>query len=191
LSKHPQESLKKCIELYKKAIALDDSFAMAYAGLGYSLMMARKYDEAIAQAERALELEPSSADVVFAYAGILLFTGGESIPFFESAIRLNPKPPNIYLRHYATALRNAGRYEDAVAQVKKAIEREPRDIVSYIVLAATYSMAGREKEGRAAAAEVLKINPKFSLESYARIQPYKDPAPKERLIDSLRKAGLK
>jgi len=191
VSKNPQESLKKCIELYKKAIALDNSFAMGYAGLGYSLMMARKYDEGIAQAERGLELEPNSADVVYAYADILLFTGGESIPFFESAIRLNPKPPNIYLRHYAAALRNTGRYEEAIAQVKKAIEGEPRDIMSYIVLASTYSMAGREKEARQAAAEVLKINPKFSLEQLERTTPYKDQATKERFIDSLRKAGLK
>ncbi len=191
LSKNPQESLKQCIELYKKAIALDDSFAMAYAGLGYALVMVRKYDEGIAQAERGLELEPKSADVVYAYANVLLYTGGESIPFFQSAIRLNPKPPNTYLRHYAVALRDTGRYEEAIAQLKKAIEREPRDIMSYIVLASTYSRAGREKEARQAAAEVLKINPKFSLENLAKIHPYKDPATKERFIDSLRKAGLK
>jgi TolB-like protein/Tfp pilus assembly protein PilF len=191
VSKNPQESLKKCIELYKKAIALDNSFAMGYAGLGYSLMMARKYDEAIAQAERGLELEPNSADVVYAYADILLFTGGESIPFFESAIRLNPKPPNIYLRHYGAALRNTGRYEEAIAQVKKAIEREPRDIMSYIVMASTYSMAGLEKEARQAAVEILKINPNFSLERLERTTPYKDPAARARFIDSLRKAGLK
>ena len=60
------------------------------------------------------------------------------------------------------------RYEEAIAQLKKAIEREPRDIMSYIVLASTYSMAGREKEARAAAAEVIKINPKFSLENWKR-----------------------
>jgi len=191
LSKNPQESLKKCIELYKKAIVLDESFAMAYAGLGYSLMMARKYDEAIAQAERGLEFEPNSADVIYAYANILLYTGGDSVPFFERAIRLNPKPPNTYLRHYAAALRDAGRYEEAVTQVKKAIKREPRDIMSYIVLASTCSMAGREKEALKVAAEVLKINPKFSLEQFAKIHPYKDPATKERYIDSLRKAGLK
>ncbi len=104
---------------------------MAYAGLGYALVMARKYDEAIAQAERGLELEPNSADVVYIYAIILLFIGRreEAIPFFKSAIRLNPKPPNTYLRHLAAALRDTGRYEEAIAQVKKAIEREPRDII--------------------------------------------------------------
>ena len=137
LTKNPQESLKKCIELNKKAITLDDSLAVGHTGLGYALTMARKYDEAIFHAERGLELEPNSADIVYIYANILLYIGRqeESISFFQSAIRLNPKPPNTYLRHYAAALRDTGRYEEAIAQVKKAIEREPRDIMSYIVLA--------------------------------------------------------
>ena len=193
LSKNPQESLKKSIELYKKAIALDDSVALAHAGLGYTLMMARKYDEAIAKMERALELEPNSADVVYTYANILIYTGGgeEAISFFKSAMRLNPKPPNVYLRHLAVALRDTGRYEEAVAQLKKAVEREPTDIMSYIVLTSTYSLAGREKDARAAATEVLKINPKFSLERLENIHPYKDLADKERYFSALRKAGLK
>ena len=63
--------------------------------------------------------------------------------------------------------------------------------MSHVVLASTYSMMGREKEARAAAADALKINPRFSLESFAKIHPYKDPAAKDRYIDSLRKAGLK
>jgi adenylate cyclase len=193
LSKDPQESLKKSIELLKKAIALDNSSALGHTGLGYALMMARKYDEAIFHVERALELEPNSADVVYVYANVLLYAGRqeESISFFKSAIRLNPKPPNTYLRHYAVALRDTGKYAEAVAQLKKAIEREPRDIMSCIVLTSVYNMAGREKEARATAAEVLRINPKFSLEQFAKIHPFKDPATKDRYINSLRKAGLK
>jgi TolB-like protein/Flp pilus assembly protein TadD len=193
LSKSPQESLKKSIELSKKAIALDDSFALAHAGLGYALMMARKYDEGIAKAERGLELEPNSADVIYTYANILIYIGRgeEAISFFKNAMRLNPKPPNVYLRHFAAALRDTGRYEEAITQLKKAIEREPRDIMSYIVLASTYSMAGREKEAYAAADEVLKINPKFSLERLEKIHPYKELVAKERYFDALRKAGLK
>lgn len=194
LSKTPQESLKKCTELYKKAIALDDSLAIAHSGLGYALFMMRKYDEAIDQAERALELEPNSADVISTYAHLLNYTGrgDEAVSFYRNAMRLNPKPPNVYLRNLAVALRDTGRYEEATAQLKKAIEREPRDIMSYIVLASTYSMAGLEKEARKAAAEVLKINPKFSLDHLEKIHPYKkDLAVRERYFESLRKAGLK
>ncbi|HSB05043.1 MAG TPA: tetratricopeptide repeat protein [Thermodesulfobacteriota bacterium] len=193
LSKNPQESLKKSIELYRKAIALDGSLAVLHAGLGYALMMALKYDEAISKMERALELEPNSADVVYTYANILIYMGRgeEAISFFRIAIRLNPKPPNTYLRHLAVALRDTGRYEEAIAQLKKAIEREPRDIMSYVVLASTYGMAGREKEARAAAVEVLKINPNFSLEKLEKIHPYKDIPEKKRYFDALRKVGLK
>ena len=193
LTKDPQESLKKCIDLNKKAITLDDSLAGGHTGLGYSLMMAKKYGEAISHVERGLELEPNSADIVYIYANVLLYLGRqeESLSFFQSAIRLNPKPPNTYSRHYAAALRDTGRYEEAIVQLKKAIGREPRDIMSYVVLASTYGMAGHEKEARAAAAEVLKINPKFSLEQFAKIHPYKDPVTKDRYIDSLREAGLK
>ena len=194
LSKNPQESLKKCTELYKKAITLDEFLAIAHSGLGYALMMMRKYDEAIDQAERALELEPNSADVISTYANLLIYTGrgDEAVSFYRNAMRLNPKPPNVYLRNLAVALRDTGRYEEATAQLKKAIEREPRDIMSYIVLASTYSMAGLEKEAREAAAEVLRINPKFSLDHLEKIHPYKkDLAVRERYFESLRKAGLK
>jgi len=48
LSKDPQETLKQSLELYKKAITLDNSFAIGYAGLGYTLIMMRQYDEGIA-----------------------------------------------------------------------------------------------------------------------------------------------
>jgi len=50
---------------------------------------------------------------------------------------------------------------------------------------------GREKEARAEAEEVLRLNPKFSLEGYAKMIRFKDQAQIDRYIDSLRKAGLK
>mgnify|MGYP000070507695 CR=1 FL=1 len=50
---------------------------------------------------------------------------------------------------------------------------------------------GREEEARAEADEVLRIGPKFSLEYWAKTIPYKNQADKDRLIGTLRKAGLK
>jgi hypothetical protein len=52
-------------------------------------------------------------------------------------------------------------------------------------------MVGREKEARAEAAEVLRINPKFSVEYLAKILAYKDQSQNDKIADALRKAGLK
>ena len=74
---------------------------------------------------------------------------------------------------------------------KKAIEQEPKDTIAYMVLASSCQLAGREEEARAAAGDLLKINPAFSLERLAQTTPHKDRAVADRFIEALRKAGLK
>jgi hypothetical protein len=58
-------------------------------------------------------------------------------------------------------------------------------------LAAIFSELGKDAEARVEAAEVLRINPKFSLEVHKERVPIKDPAVLERHLAVLRKAGLK
>jgi hypothetical protein len=52
-------------------------------------------------------------------------------------------------------------------------------------------LGGREKEARAEASEVLRVQPKLSAERFGKRLPFKDQAEIERLIEALRKAGLK
>jgi len=192
LSKSPKKSLGLAIKNVRKAIALDDSLASAHVALGYFLIMARKYDQGIAEGKRAYDLEPSSADVLHIYAAILTFSGrrDEAIPLFKEALRLNPIPPNAYLRHFGVALRDSGQYKEAIKLTQRAIEREPNDLIAYIVLTSAYSMAGRQEEARSAGEEILRINPKFSLKRLAKTTPLKEKAVKDRFIEALRKAGL-
>jgi adenylate cyclase len=192
LSKSPEESVKRASELHKKAIAMDSSLAQAHASLGYSLVMARQYDQAIAEGEEALALEPNSAGIVYRYAVILTWAGRykEAIPFFREALRLNPKPPNTYYRHLGVALGESGRYEEAIALQKKAIKQDRNDIFAYLVLASLSSLAGRDAEARAAAEEVLRIDPRFSVARMETARPDKDRAVAKRWNDALRKAGL-
>jgi adenylate cyclase len=84
-----------------------------------------------------------------------------------------------------------GRFDEAVEQAKKAVERDPKNQFTYLVLASACILAGREAEARAAAAEVLKINPTFSVEKFARRLPYRDKSFVDCSIDAWRKAGLK
>jgi hypothetical protein len=57
-------------------------------------------------------------------------------------------------------------------------------------MAISYIRLGREEEARAAAAEILRINPEFSLKRYAKILPFSQPVA-DRVVEDLRKAGLK
>ena len=115
----------------------------------------------------------------------------EAIPFFQKAIRLNPFGSSSLYLDFGVALRMTARFEEAVWAYKKAIQLAPNNIPAHVSLTATYSMMGREKEARDEAAEVLKINPKFSVDSYAKILPYKDQSQSDKFVNALRKAGLK
>ncbi|MCG8688657.1 MAG: adenylate/guanylate cyclase domain-containing protein [Desulfobacterales bacterium] len=192
VSKDRKASLMQATELTQKAIDLDASNGVAYAKLGFIHMMMQEYEQAIKDGKQALALEPNSAYVLHAYGAILYFAGmnEKAIGYLEKAIRINPKPPNYYLHHYGAALRDAGRYEEAIAQVNKAIERKPNDILSYIVLASSYSMANREKEARKTARQVLRIKSDFSIEAYLKRIPHRRQAFNERFFEAMQKAGL-
>jgi hypothetical protein len=77
------------------------------------------------------------------------------------------------------------------APLKQYLTRYPNILGPHLTLAAVYSELGKEAEARAEAAEVLRINPNFSLEVHRQRVPIKDPAMLERHIAALRKAGLK
>jgi len=192
-SRSPQESADKAIELEQKALALDDSNAEAHAALCFFYTYKREFDKAIAEGERALVLNPGGAEVLVRYAGSLAYAGRpeEAIQLFQKAIRLNPLGPAFYFNMYGNALRVTGRLEGAVSEYKKAIQLAPDHFLAHLNLAATYSMMGREKEARAEAAEILRINPKFSVDSYAKVLYYKDQSENDRVVAALRKAGLK
>lgn len=84
-----------------------------------------------------------------------------------------------------------GRYEEAIEALKRVRDRNPNFMPAHVYLAASYSERGRQKEARAEAAEVEKLNPQTSMDAWKQRLPYKDQAVLERLFDSLRKAGLK
>jgi tetratricopeptide (TPR) repeat protein len=84
----------------------------------------------------------------------------------------------------------SGHYEKAIEASKKALQSEPNNQFAYMHMAISYIRLGREGEARAAAAEIRRINPKFSLERYAKVLPFTQPLA-DRIVEDLRKAGLK
>ncbi len=109
----------------------------------------------------------------------------------KKAISLNPIANSLLLRDLGVSYQLAGKYEDAIVVLKKSLQERPNGLFSHLALAVCYVSLGREEQARAEATEVLRIHPKFSLEHYAKILPYKDQSVVDNMIACLRKAGLK
>ena len=193
-NKSPGISLVKAIESAEKAIALDDSEANPHSVLGLVLAIKGEYEKGISETERAVELNPNSADAHARFAMALNFADTrreEAIASFKQALRLNPIPPVYYLVHMSVAYAREESYEEALALCEKAVIRQPDNLMARIFLTAMYGLAGRSEQARSEAREVTRISPKFSLEYASITWPIRDQTTKDRFLESLRKAGLK
>jgi adenylate cyclase len=192
-SKDPRESVRKAHELAKKALSLKESLDLVHWTLGYIYALSGRYDEAVAEGERAVELNPNGADALAVLGGILNSVGRpeEAIPLLHKAMRMKPMPSAYYYANLGTSYRLTEQYDKAIAEFEKGL-RVSRDHAECLLgLAVTYSQAGREKDARKSITEFLRTNPKYSLEHAEKVIQYKDPAVKKRTIDALHKAGLK
>jgi len=191
-SKSPKDSIAKAIELTQKALALDDSLAVARSRLGFLYTLIRQHEKGVAEAEQAVALNPNAAGAHDYLGFALRFAGrpGEAIPVIKKAIRLNPFPPAAAYYNLGMAYLYTGQCEEAIAACEKALQGGKDNLLAHITATAAYSMCGREAEAQATAADVLRINPKFSCKYFAKRLPYKNQADLDRYISALRSAGL-
>ena len=188
----PQDSIAKAIELTQKALSMNASLAEARSRLGVLYSWSGRYEEGIAEAERGVELDPNSGYANFNLAIVLRYSGKskEAIPVIQKALRLEPIPPDIYVQNLALVYFQTGDCREAIAACEKSPNRDPDNLSSHVIRAIVYGSCGKEKEARKEAAEILRINPKFTVESFTRILPYKNPSDRNRSAQGLRKAGL-
>ena len=187
------ETLQRAVEMAQKALALDSENLIAQLAMGQIHLLKKDHDQAIAWGERAVATHPN-ADNASAFLAWFLTVSGraeEAVPLLKNAMRRNPMPPGWYHVLLGNAYRFLGRYEEATAELRAAVGRSPDDLLAHMVLTASYVQAGREEEARAQAAEVMRIQPSFSLDYHERTSFNKNKADTDRYIEALRKAGLK
>jgi len=191
-SKNPQ-SLELAFELAQRTLDLDDSLPLGHHLLGKVYSRKKQHEKAIAELKKAIALSPNSADGLVGLGYILNFAGRpeEAIGLVKKAMRLNPMYPAYYLWELGHAYFITGRYEEAIETLKRVLDRNSNFMPAHVFLAASYSEIGREEDARAEVTEVERLSPQASLVALRRTLPYKDQSVLERLIDSLRKAGLK
>ncbi|MBI3757987.1 MAG: tetratricopeptide repeat protein, partial [Deltaproteobacteria bacterium] len=177
----------------QQALALNDSFYANHINLGLIYLSQRQYEQALAEMERSVSLAPTLSENYAALAVVLSCMGRTeaALEAATQALRLKPELADGHLAWVGIAYAVAGHYEEARASLQRFLSRYPNMLGVHLMLAAVYSELGQAVEARTEAAEVLRLNPNFSLEIHKQRVTIKDPAVLERHIAALRKAGLK
>src|SRR5262249_25953334 len=129
-------------------------------------------DQAIAEGERAIALDPNNADSYANQAEALNWAGRpeEVLQVMAQAMRLNPHYPPEYLFRLGWAYHMTGRYAEAIATMKEVINRSPNFLTAHSSLASGYwfqwvaqqSPAAQTLEPALAAAQrALALNDSF------------------------------
>ncbi|MBW1784946.1 MAG: hypothetical protein JRL30_29915, partial [Deltaproteobacteria bacterium] len=195
-SESPAESINRAVEIAQKAAAINPTLPEVHSLWSNINLLQGEYEKAITEGEKAIALGPNSAlcHVLLVYPMICAGRFEEAITLAEKAIRLSPYTSRWFLLILDDAYRMAGRYEEALAVGKQYLERCQKGgfnpFPAHMGLAATYVGLGRIDEARVHVAELLKIEPGFSLDEARKTILFKDPAHLERALDALRQAGL-
>jgi adenylate cyclase len=192
-SKSPKQSFAQAIELAQKALALDDSLSNAHSLLSLLFSMTGNHDQAISEGEKGIALGPNDEAANRRYGVALSQVGRyeEAIAFFKKAIRFNPFPRSATLFQLGIAYRFSGNCDEAIAACQKAVDGKPDDLIAHAFLTAVYGSCGHVTEARTTAAEVLRIEPRFSIEHFSIYVNWKNTEDNELLKDGLSVAGLR
>jgi len=197
-NKRDEPSLKKAIQYFDAAIATDTSYAAAYSGLAdcYNLLSVwgsltptKAFPEARRDALKAIQLDSSSAE---AYSSLAFetyryewdFAGAEKI--FRNSIELNPNYATAH-QWYGEFLGDIRRFDQGIAELRKAQQLDPLSPIVGCDLAACYIHAGRTPEAIIVLQQILSRQPDFAVahnylaSAYAGYGDYSDSAKEEAL----------
>jgi adenylate cyclase len=187
------ESLNMAIELNQKAFKLDNSDPLCYVAESQICLLQKHFDEALEYGEKSISLGSNYADIYAFYAQVKFSVGmwEDCIALIKKAMRLHPLYPPWYLYFLGVSYARVGRLDEAIANLKDCITREPDSLIAYVGLAILYVKIGMGEKARDLIDKVHQLNIEFSLEQFRQIAIYKDPGLLEDSVDALRKAGLK
>ena len=187
--KQALQSMRDCAE---RALECDPSCASAYSMLGLYHLTLKQYDEAAQNANKSVNMAPNSA-YNFARSAIILNKSGQpeqALERIRKAMRLCPVYPVWFLSALGQVSRAMDRADEAIDAYTEWTSRDPDSLEGHIGLAEILGEVGRTEEAKVLAAEVLRINPDFSIGEYIGNLAFRDPAEITRFEQGLRLAGL-
>jgi adenylate cyclase len=162
----------------------------AHVGLGWVLLWMRQHDAAIAAFERAILLNPNFTNWRFALSLVYAGEPLRAIEALASHTRLDPFYEPYAPSAWGLACYMLKQYAEALPHLQECVSRAPNMRAGRVGLAATFAQLGRLDDARAQAAEVLRIEPSYTINGSPPISALKRPDDIEHVSTGLRKAGL-
>lgn len=184
------DALDRAYQCATKSVLLGANVPEGHLGLGWTLLWMRQHDAAIAEFERASALNPNFTN--WRYPLSLVYAGEpeRAIEMLDAHMRLDPfyepyAPSTLGLAYYLLK-----RYAEALPHLRACVSRAPNMPAGRKGLTATYAQLGQLDDARAQAAEVLRVEPFFTIRGAPPVMAFKRPEDAEHVSIGLQKAGL-
>ena len=186
----PTVFLGRAEEMAGKALSLDDAEVRARIVLGRIHIFYHRYEQAKAEMDRVIAINPSDAHGLAGRGNILLWLGqtDAAIDALELAQRIDPELNAVDRFALSLAYYLKRRYDAAIEQAELSIRRTETAHFSHVVLAAAYAQQGRPEDAARVAAMVRRIDPTFDPEAFG--SKFLKAVDLEHLREGIRKAGL-
>jgi len=198
-STDPRADLKRADELAARAIAVDTNNPLGHVAKGNVLRVERRFEDAIAEFERALALDPNLAEA-YAALGFIQVAFGQyqkAIEFLDKAVRLSPQNQQLAFWYGGKGFAYFGlqQYDQAIEWARRAIAINPNFEGPPILLAAALALTGHEAEARDAEQRVAALSKVKNIAAAKARAPPPSADPRalatfDRIIEGLRKAGM-
>jgi adenylate cyclase len=186
----PTVFMSRAQEMANKALSLDDSDVRAHIILGRIHIFYHRYEEAKAELDHAIAINPSDANALAGRGNILMWSGqtDAAIETLELAQRIDPELNPLDRMALSLAYYLKGRYDAAIEQAELNLRKTTGANFSRVVLAAAYAQLGRSDDAARVVAAINRIDPTFDGREFGT--KFLSAADLEHLRDGLRKAGL-
>ncbi len=185
---------EEALHMAQRSINLNEALAIGHVVMASVLIGMRRYDEAIAAAERGRELAPGDFGAVSQVGQTLAFAGRyeEALPPLDRALRLSPKDPMIYWVHQSRSIALFGleRHAELIAAAQRVSRQLPEWVYAHTMMVAGFMALGQEEQARRALDSARKLDPALTVRRVMRRQPLRDEAAAARFAGFLKAAGL-
>jgi adenylate cyclase len=164
-----EESLDVAMRLVRRAVELDAELPLAHGVLSWVCAWSGLHDEAVPAARRAVALDPGGAETHY-WLGVSLALSGandEADRELAQAMRFNPLYPIYYLWARAQNYMFLSRYDQAIELSEQMVRKAPTHVGGYVVLGASYALAGRIDDARRIGGEMKRLFPYYCEHRHA------------------------